>query len=242
MITFYVFLGKGSPVKVLCFFLILIQQLSYAETLSYRGEAKVKGKIVYKEMHIVTYENGILKFSDTIYSDPQGATLARLSNDYSKSISLPEHLMQDVLHKNKHGLRYLKESPIMFNQDENSKEESKKIDLSDYKGKLVVGGQGLHYYLVKNFEEILKKKTLKLKFVIPGRLDAYDFYLKIVGQSENKIFIEVEIDNWFLKLFAPKLKMTYDLGKKRLLNYSGLSNIRNPDKEIMNVDIEYFYE
>jgi hypothetical protein len=46
----------------------------------------------------------------------------------------------------------------------------------------------------------------------------------------------------FLKLFAPKLKMIYDPMKKRLLSYSGLSNIRTQEKEMMNVDIEYLYE
>ena len=106
----------------------------------------------------------------------------------------------------------------------------------------MVGGQGLHYYLVSNFEDVLKKETLKLKFAIPGRLDVYDFYLKVRSKSPEKVVFEVEIDNWFLKLFAPKLKMVYDPIKKRLISYSGLSNIRTPGKEMMNVDIDYSYE
>jgi hypothetical protein len=226
------------------FFLVLIffHHFANGDTQLYKGVAKLKGKLVYSESHTINLENGKIKSSETVYTDPEGNILARLTNDYSKSISLPEHLMQDIRHKNKHGLRYLQNTPVMFNQDDKEEEESKKIKPSDYKGQLLVGGQGLHYYLITNFEDVLKKETLKLKFVIPGRLDVYDFYLKVVSKSPEKVVFEVEIDNWFLKLFAPKLKMIYDPMKKRLLSYSGLSNIRTQEKEMMNVDIEYLYE
>jgi hypothetical protein len=228
--------------KAFIFFLIVFPHFANGDTQVYKGEAKLKGKLVYTETHTITLDNGKIKSSETVYTDPKGGILARLTNDYSKSISLPEHLMQDLLHKNKHGLRYLQLTPVMFNQDEKEEEETKKINPNDYKGKLLVGGQGLHYYLVSNFEDVLKQETLKLKFAIPGRLDVYDFYLKVRSKSPEKVIFEVEIDNWFLKLFAPKLKMVYDPIKKRLISYSGLSNIRTPDKEMMNVDIDYSYE
>jgi hypothetical protein len=228
--------------KVFFLFLFFLNSIAYGDTQVYRGEAKLKGKLVYKELHTIIQENGKIISSETVYTNPKGEIIARLTNSYSQSLNLPEHTMQDIRHKNIHGLKYLNGSPVMFNQDDKESEETKKIEMKDYKGKLVVGGQGLHYYLVSNFETVVKNKTLKLKFIIPGRLDAYDFYLKFIGQSEGKVIFEVEIDNWFLKLFAPKLKMIYDAKLKRLLSYSGLSNIRTEDKEMMNVDIDYIYE
>jgi hypothetical protein len=242
MITSSIFILKGRPMKVFFFIFVFFHNFANGDTQVYKGEAKLKGKLVYRELHTVVLDKGNVRSSETVYTDPRGNVLARLTNDYSKSVNLPEHLMLDTIHKNKHGLRYIKDTPVMFNQDEKDDEETKKINVNDYKGKLVVGGQGLHYYIVSNFEEILKKGNLKLKFVIPGRLDAYDFYLKVLTKSQNKVVFEVEIDNWFLKLFAPRLKMVYDPITKRLISYSGLSNIRTPDKEIMSVDIEYSYE
>lgn len=228
--------------KAFLLFYFFLSSIVYGDTQVYRGEAKLKGKLVYKELHTLTQNNGKIISSETVYYNPKGEIIARLTNNYTQSLSLPEHTMRDIRHKNTHGLRYLNDSPFMFNQDDKDSEETKKIDIKDFKGKLVVGGQGLHYYLVSNFESVIKNKTLKLKFVIPGRLDVYDFYLKLIGQSDEKIVFEVEIDNWFLKLFAPKLKMVYDAKSKRLLKYSGLSNIRTEEKEMMNVDIEYSYE
>jgi len=42
-------------------------------------------------------------------------------------------------------------------------------------------------------------------------------------------------------MFAPKLILVYDRKNSRLLKYSGLSNIRDGKKDMMNVEIEYFY-
>lgn len=220
---------------------IFLSLLAYGETQVYRGEAKVKGKKVYEEVHTAELEGKKILTSVTEYKSPSGKILGILKNNYSKSLNAPEHTMIDPVHKNSHGLRYEGDKLVLFNQDEGKKEETKKLDLDDMKGKLVVGGQGLHYYLVANLEEVIKKGELDLKFLIPGRLDAYNFYLKVVKKSEENVQFEIEIDNWLLKLFAPKLKLIYDRKNPRLLKYSGLSNIKDEKKDLMNVDIEYFY-
>lgn len=222
-------------------FFLLMTGLAYGETQVYQSEATKDGKLVYREKHIVEFEGGEVKSSVTEYTAPEGKLLARLTNSYQKSLNSPENTMDDLRGKNKHGVRYAGDQLLMFNQDEGAREEIKKLDPEDSKGKLVVGGQGLHYYLVKNLEEVIKRGKLDLKFLIPGRLDAYDFYLKVAGKEEETVTFEIEIDNWFLRLFAPKLKLVYQRKTPRLLRYSGLSNIRDEKKEMMNVDIRYKY-
>lgn len=222
-------------------FCLIFPILAYSEAQVYRGEAKVDGKKVYEEIHTVEMEGKNILSSLTEYKSPSGKLLGVLKNDYAKSLNAPVHTMDDPVHKNKHGLRYDGDTLVLFNQDNGENEETKKLDKDDLKGKLVVGGQGLHYYLVSNLEEVIKKGELDLKFLIPGRLDAYNFYLKIVKKTEEQVHIEIEIDNWLLKLFAPKLKLVYERKKGRLLKYSGLSNITDEKKKMMNVDIEYFY-
>lgn len=220
--------------------LTLFQTTVTAETIQYRGEAKTKSKIVYTEDHTVTVENNKTIKAETVYKDPQGNILAKFSNDFTKSIHIPENTMQDIKNKSKHGIRYSGETPIMFNQDRDDKEKTKEILLEEYKNQLVVGGQGLHYYFIAHFEEVIKKKNLKLRFMIPGKLDSYDFYLKVKRVETEKVYIEVEIDSWLLKLFAPKLEMIYEIKTKRLLKYKGLSNIQM-DSKPMNVEINYRY-
>lgn len=220
---------------------LLFSALAYGETRVYVGEASKGGKKVYLEKHTVELKDNKVVSSVTEYTDLSGKVLGILKNDYTKSLNAPEHEMNDPIHKNSHGVRYQDEKLVMFNKDADSKEETEVLEKKETKGKLVVGGQGLHYYLTGNIEEVIKKGKLDLKFLIPGRLDAYNFYLKVVKKDEETVHFDIEIDNWFLKLFAPKLKLVYARKNPRLIRYSGLSNITDSKKEMMNVEIEYKY-
>jgi hypothetical protein len=91
-------------------------------------------------------------------------------------------------------------------------------------------------------EEIISAKKLDLLFLIPGRLDAYNFYLKVKKSSSETVEFDIEIDNWFLRMFAPKLELVYDRKKGRLLLYKGLSNLTDENKKMMNVEISYKYK
>jgi hypothetical protein len=220
---------------------LLFSALAYGETQVYQGQASKDGKIVYLEKHIVEFQDKKVVRSVTEYSDPSGKVLGILKNSYQKSLNAPEHEMSDPIHKNNHGVRYEGDKLIMFNKDAGSSEETSVLDKKDGKGKLVVGGQGLHYYLTGNMEDVIKRGKVDLKFLIPGRLDAYNFYLKVMKVEEDKVHFDIEIDNWFLKLFAPKLKLIYSRKNPRLIKYSGLSNITDSNKKMMNVEIEYKY-
>jgi hypothetical protein len=91
-------------------------------------------------------------------------------------------------------------------------------------------------------DEVIQKGKLTLKFMIPGPLDVYEFKLKVFKVMDDKVEFEVMINNWFLKLFAPKLKMIYELKSRRLLSYEGLSNLKGADGKLMKVEIKYDYK
>jgi hypothetical protein len=226
---------------ILIWLFLLSSLMTNAETQVYEGEARQKGKIVYREKHLVDFEQGKVLKAVTEYTSPDGKLLARLSNTFSKDLNAPTYLMEDFLHKSRHGVRYQGQDLIMFNE-EDGKETTTVLDKEDSKGKLIVGGQGLHYYTVAKMEEIISAKKLDLLFLIPGRLDAYNFYLKVKKSSSETVEFDIEIDNWFLRMFAPKLELVYDRKKGRLLLYKGLSNLTDENKKMMNVEISYKYK
>jgi hypothetical protein len=63
--------------------------------------------------------------------------------------------------------------------------------------------------------------------------------LKLLISTPDRAELEVEIDSWFLRLFAPKLELTYDIKNKRLARYKGSSNLQSDKGDIMNVEIIY---
>ena len=83
------------------------------------------------------------------------------------------------------------------------------------------------------------------KFLIPSKLDSYNFRLNSGGRDDKNPDFErvlLEIDHWFFRLFAPKIVATYDMKTRRLMRYEGPSNIELKKGEIKNVTIEYSYD
>jgi len=74
-------------------------------------------------------------------------------------------------------------------------------------------------------------------------LDYYDFKMKKVKESKEEGIVEFEIavQNWFLKLFAPKLFVKYDKIKKHIVWYKGISNIKDDLGKNQIVTITYKY-
>jgi hypothetical protein len=141
---------------------------SYAETQVYKGEASIEGKLVYREEHSANFEDNKIKSAQTSYTDPSGKTLAKLRSNFSRSVNVPEHEMEDKK-TGVYGVRYRDEEIIMYRKFE-GQEETKTIK-NDNKKKLLVAGQGLHYWILHNFDELLAKKKIELLFLIPGKLD-----------------------------------------------------------------------
>jgi len=209
-----------------------------AETISYEGTAREKGVIVYKEKHTHEFKDGKVVKSETIYTDPQGQFLGSLKSTYAQSLNIPEHEMIDKRAKNTHGVKYISGKPYMYSRDD-SKEEKRELYEGEEKGKLSVAGQGLHFYMLSHLDELKEKKVQDLKFLIPGRLDSYLFKLKFIKQEGSLYHFDVEIDQWFLRLFAPKLVLIYDSKLKKLVKYTGLSNLKNKEGDLFNVEITY---
>jgi hypothetical protein len=136
-----------------------------------------------------------------------------------------------------YGVRYQNDEIVMYRKIE-GKEETKVVKDTNKK-KLLVAGQGLHYWILHNFDELLARKKIELLFLIPGKLDTYNFTLKLLKSTQDMAELEVEIDSWFLRLFAPKLELSYDIRKKRLAKYKGLSNLQTEKGDLMNVEIIY---
>jgi len=78
--------------------------------------------------------------------------------------------------------------------------------------------------------------------LIPGKLDFYDFDMTPhEAEDGGTANFKIEINNWFLRIFAPHLLVKYDRLSKRIVWYQGLSNLRTDEGDNQNVTIDYFY-
>jgi hypothetical protein len=223
---------------------VFIPSLSYAgKVVTYKGTAMKRNRLAYTENHVVKYDKkGKLISAETTYKDPEGKVISILKSDFRKSLTAPDHIIKDFRTGNVQGLRINPDNIILFNHDLNEKEEVKELKNEPGDDRLAFGCQGLNYYLLKNLDSFKKKKKIPIKFLIPGKLTAYDFEVEYMGESKDGIVdIEIKIQSWLLKIFAPKLKVKYDQNKQRIIWYKGLSNITDKRGRDQKVIITYEY-
>lgn len=221
---------------------ILLSVANGQSVLQFEASATAKGNLVYTEKHSVTFDDAQKPVrAKTEYIDPSQKVIATMETEFKNSVSAPDHVFKNLRSEHVHGIRYTDENTVLFYSDKGAKEKSKNFPREFEKKFLAVGGQGLFYYLRENYSEVKSRKKIPLKFLIPGRLDVYDFELELKSEKDGIAHIELHIKNWILRIFAPKLDVYYDIDKKRLVSYQGLSNITDEKGQTQVVNITYTY-
>jgi hypothetical protein len=223
--------------------LIIMPSAAWSRVEEIKGTAKAGGHIVYVEKHQVEYsDDGKLLRAETHYESPEGKRLALLKSDFTTSLTVPDHVVEDFRSGDIEGLRRENGKLVLFDQEKNKSEKTRVLEENDADKRILVGCQGLNYYLLGHLDGEEPVKALPLRFLIPGKLDYYDFDMKEIPSGDKKVAeFEISIKNWFLRMFAPKLYAKYDRKTKHLGWYNGLSNIKNDKGENQSVVIEYEY-
>ncbi len=223
---------------MLSFALFLTLSLVGAKTSIHYGDATKNGQLVYIEKHeIETDEKGQVMKAKTSYLRPDESVFATLESDFSKSLTNAQHVMEDLRDGHTYGVRWEENAPVMWDKKKDSKERIKKITPDFAKGKLIIGGQGLHYYMRDKLSE-LKETKLPIAILIPGKMDWYSFLVEYQGEEEGLMKFVIKAQSAFLRLFAPKLEVWYS-PDGRLQRYKGLSNLSDDKGSNQSVEIKY---
>jgi hypothetical protein len=100
-------------------------------------------------------------------------------------------------------------------------------------------GQGFHHFIVLNLEAIASGEVFHVKLIMPSPVKQYRFRIRKRDLDEGILYIRLEIDNWFLRLFAPHVDAEYDLKTRHLLRYDGISNLSDASGAYKKVIITY---
>lgn len=230
---------------VTIFLIVVAPQIVQALRIEeFSGIAKINEKVAYTEKHRVEYfDDGKIQNAETRYESPEGKLIALLKSDFSQSVTVPDHVVEDFRSGNVQGLRRENGKIVLFDKEKNKSERTRVLVDKDAEKRILVGCQGLNYYLLSRLDGTDTIQSLPLRFLIPGELDYFDFDMKEIPQSnKNLAEFEISVKSWFLRIFAPKLLVKYDRKTKRLIWYQGLSNIKNDKGENQSVTIEYLYK
>ena len=228
------------------FGLLLAAQSSFAASydLTYEGVAmNTDGKVLYIEKHKAEFiEEGKIARATTNYIRENGEPIGVLKSDFTKAVTAPDYLFRDMRDGSEHGIRLHGKEFILFKRDKDGREQKKVFNKSDFdESVLLVGCQGLHYYLIDHLEEVKRRGKIPIKFLIPGELTYYSFIMYYEDENNGIVKLKIKISNFFLRLFAPALEVHYRKSDRKLLKYFGISNLPDDNGELQKVSIEYKY-
>ena len=218
--------------------------LSCFGTLAH-GEAFVgkavnfKGTLEYAEYHTVNYINGKVSESQTIYYDANNNKIGELISEYFHGPQFGSYDFRDIRAQYEDGAKVELDRIRLF------RKKSPESDLEDKylsKEDNQIVGQGFHQFIVHNLEHIAQGEVFQIRLVLPSRLDQYEFRIRKRKIEGDTLFIRLEVGNWLLRPFAPHIDVDYDLKKRHLLRYEGISNLEDSSGKHKKVTITYSYE
>jgi hypothetical protein len=198
-----------------------------------------RGILEYVEYHTVKYRNGKVSESQTIYYDAYNRKIADLISEYSFGPQFGSYDFRDIRANYQDGVKVSADQLYLFR---------KKSPEDDVEGKYLprendqIVGQGFHQFIVNNLAPIAQGEIFQVRLILPSRLDQFDFRIRKLKLEGDTLHIRLEIDNWFLRLFAPHVDVEYDLRKRHLLRYEGISNLEDTSGKHQKVTVTYSYE
>jgi hypothetical protein len=198
-----------------------------------------EGALEYIEHHFLEYEDGKISESRTIYYDPYNQKIGHLISEYSQGPQFGSYDFKDFRAEYQDGAKVTPRGIQLFKKG-GSEENVEETTLPRDTGQIV--GQGIHHFIADNLEAIAKGEIIHVKMVLPSQLDQFDFRIRKRALEGDTLYVRLEIDNWFLRLFAPHMDCEYDMNTRRLLRYEGISNLTDASGKHAEVVISYSYE
>ena len=240
---FFELLRRSTRIDLALFFLIAMN-LSWlgaeAHGETFVGKAvNSKGTLEYVEYHTVTYQNGKVRESQTIYYDANNNKIGELISEYAFGPQFGSYDFRDIRAQYQDGAKASLDKIRLFRK-KSPEDDIEEQHVAKEKDQIV--GQGFHQFIVHNLETIAQGEVFHIRLVLPSRLDQFEFRIRKRKIDGDTLYIRLEIDNWILRLFAPHVDAAYDLKTRHLLRYEGISNLEDSSGKHKKVTITYSYE
>lgn len=206
---------------------------------TWKGTARdFRSQILYQEFHKSRFEGSQIRSAETRYTRPQTQeTIGILSSEFLRSTQTPNYSFQDLDSGFEDGATVRGDTVILHRKAKGREREEKEISISSG----LVLGQGFHYMISERLDELISGKVLHIDLAFPSQLKTVEFRIQCrrVDEGEDLAEIWLEIDNWFFRLFIPKIKAFYSISNRRLLRYEGPSNLSRFTNKKVYIDYEY---
>lgn len=185
-------------------------------------------RFLYTEVH--SFQRGVdgqVQTALTRYFDPQGREMARKTLDYRAHRWLPVFRLDVPAWKYAEGLLGQQGQITLFKQDQ-GREQKATLERGN---SLEAADSGFNHLLQDQWSALMRGNTVSFGLVVAGQLDRYRFRARRVGDVSidgiGGVQLRIEPDS-LLRLLVDPIDIVYDRQGERLLRYTGVSNILDP--------------
>ena len=201
----------------------------HAESLQFTGTAHdlKDDRVLFVEHYEVQVENGRWVSGTTKYVSPTGQPIAERKFDFSADRYLPVFTLDQSTPEYHEGITRIDKSKVDLFMIRDGKRQSGSLD----RVKEMVADSGAQAYVVDHLDELQSGAMLHFTLAVPGRVDSFALRASKVGDAQvegrSGMKVRIELDS-LLRLMLPPLELTIDPRSKQLLEYSGISNLKDP--------------
>jgi len=199
--------------------------------------------VLYKERHLVMHnDRGEPSHSMVLYSRPDEGpkVFANLRSDFTRGRNVSVYEFHDYALKWKEGITYEDGRYVMYRGEGELPLEKKELSMD---ASNLFAGEGWHYFLLDKLDMLAQKARKPTPFVLhlcfPAHLANYPFVLKREWLKGSLLRMSLSFKSFLISFFAPKIFVTYDVVRKKLLSFSGPSNVYDEKGKLQNVHIVY---
>ena len=211
-------------------------------TFSARAYDISTGRWIYTEYHRQYFRNGRHVYSTVHYRRPDGSLLVYKILFYRNEPPAPD--FRSVDKRNGYRQSVVRRGGRRLLSVQRGAKGAVERRLVRIPAPVVVDA-GFDYFIKLNWDRLMTGRTVIANFAVPGKLDFFRFEIKKTRESVRRgravAHFRIRTASVFLRLFAENIDLVYDRHTRRLLVYTGISNITAPGGEEYRARIVFRY-
>ncbi len=194
------------------------------------------GKLVYVEEHARWFEDDQIVKQTINYYSATGAAIANKQLDFQQQATQPEFRLEDFRSQYVEGMRWVDGQWQVFCK----RGEGKPIKDKQIKAlSSAVVDAGFDQFVIRHWAKLMSGQSIDVPFLIPSRMRLGEFRIRLLHANDSKVRFLLEPKSAFIRWFFDGIEVAYHPEQRTLLEYSGMSNLRDPELDNYMVRIEF---
>lgn len=226
----------GRQISLAWLLILAAASACQAQERHYLGVAYAEdtGQVRYREEHWLFVEQAV-PTRLVLYRCPSGPPFARKWLRYTGAAWAPEFELRDRRDGHVEGARRVAGAWQVYRQNQ-AGAPMQTAPLAERADTVI--DAGFDAWVQAHWNALGPGQTLAAAFLLPSRLDYLRVKLRNTGEDAGTRQLRMSLDSW-LGVIAPSVQLTYAQADHRLIQFVGISDIRDASGHSQRVRIEF---